>query len=160
MLYLRLNHQCPFLSHFAYEGIDVQSVLHFHPLQHAVQDNECPRSSDPCTTVHYQRRGIVVREILPDPLYELDEAGLVCGDSMIGPGREVKMGDIEWFRVHLCRLKTLLVIHNTKLFPKLVMLDKGHSITRHAEMLLIYVFQEDFLDSVRCKLCLQLQGDR
>lgn len=91
--YLSLHHQAPLLPHFADKGINIQRLLHLHPLHHAIQYNECARTPNTSAAVHDKGRAVVVREVLSHTLDKLDEAGLVCWHAMVWPGREVEVSD-------------------------------------------------------------------
>lgn len=88
--------------------MNVQRVLHLHPFQHAIQHDEGARAPHTRTAVHHQWRAVVVREILPDTLDELDEAGLVSRHPVIGPSREMEVSDGERLRV-VYRLDTVSI---------------------------------------------------
>ena len=77
------------------ELVHIQRLLFsLHPLNHAVQHHERPCAPHPCTAVH-QQRGAFKCMGLPHPLDKVDEAGFVGWDTMVWPGSEVEVSNLE-----------------------------------------------------------------
>ncbi len=83
-----------------------------YAFQHGIQGNEGPSAADPSAAMNQEgdsTRLVVNTLCLTD---ERDKRGGKLGDTVIRPGSEVELGDLEWLRASLMVL-WVMVISNT-----------------------------------------------
>ena len=89
--YQGLHHEDSFCPHVTQELVHVDRVLHLHPLQHAIQQDEGARPAHTRTAV-YQHGRAVFAVVLPHTADEGDEGGSKLRHPVVRPAEEVVVG--------------------------------------------------------------------